>query len=76
VTHTSSVTEIDVAELHGSVLGPVLLPSDNGYAAETGVAQLEQPAGARRRGRRDRREFVQAVVRFAARDHQGHCVLG
>ncbi|WP_211192559.1 FAD-binding oxidoreductase [Actinoplanes sp. TBRC 11911] len=71
----SGIGKFDVAELHGSVAGPVLLPGDEGYADEVATFNLSNPVvpavavGVTGAG------DVQAVVRFAARHHLPVAVL-
>jgi hypothetical protein len=71
----SDIGKFDVAELHGSVAGPVLLPGDEGYADEVATFNLSNPVvpavAVGVTGPAD----VQAVVRFAARHHLPVAVL-
>jgi hypothetical protein len=43
LTQTDSATAIDVADLRGWVTGPVLLPGEDGYAAEAASNNLNNP---------------------------------
>ncbi|NMO55247.1 FAD-binding oxidoreductase [Actinoplanes sp. TBRC 11911] len=66
MTYTASATEIDVAELRGSVAGPVLLPGDAGYAAEAVSNNLNNPLVPAVVVGVTNVADVQTVVRFAA----------
>jgi hypothetical protein len=69
LTETFSAAGIDVAELRGAVTGPVLLPGDEGYAAEVVSFNLNMPLRPAVAVGVTSAADVQAVVRFAAR-HQ------
>jgi FAD/FMN-containing dehydrogenase len=60
---------IDVAELRGLVTGPVLLPRDDGYAAETLSDNLNNPLIPAVAVGVTNAADVQAAIRFAARHH-------
>ena len=65
----SDIADFDVAELYGSVAGPVLLPGDDGYAAEVATFNLSNPLKPALAVGATSAADVQAVVRFAARHH-------
>jgi hypothetical protein len=67
--NTASTTAIDVADLRGSVAGPVLLPGDEGYAAEAASNNLNNPLVPAVAVGITSVADVQAAVRFAARHH-------
>lgn len=69
MTQTASATAIDVADLRGSVTGPVLLPGEDGYAAEAASNNLNNPLVPAIAVGVTSVADVQAVVRFAARHH-------
>jgi FAD/FMN-containing dehydrogenase len=69
VTQTASASIIDVAELRGSVTGPVVLPGDDGYAAEVASNNLNNPLVPAVAVGVSSVADVQATVRFAARHH-------
>ncbi|WP_312034267.1 FAD-binding oxidoreductase [Actinoplanes sp. TBRC 11911] len=67
MTETAAASGLDVAELRGAVAGPVLLPGDDGFAAETAPFNLNNPLSPAVAVGVTGAADVRAAVRFAAR---------
>jgi hypothetical protein len=67
VSEKASLAGFDIAELRGAVAGPVLLPGDEGFAAEVATFNLNNPLRPAIAVGVIGAADIQAVVRFAAR---------
>ena len=67
VSEKAALAGFDIAELRGAVAGPVLLPGDEGFAAEVATFNLNNPLRPAIAVGVIGAADIQAVVRFAAR---------